>query len=72
MHGMRLYRQGIQLLLADREARREIAGIQGGLDSQPAAGAGRRDGLDDHLVAGQRPAPPVHRDVGKQPVLDLG
>jgi hypothetical protein len=72
VHGVALDRQGIQALGADRDSGRVVAGVQGGLDTQPAAGAGRRDGLDDHLVAGQWPAPPVHGDVGEQPVLDLG
>jgi hypothetical protein len=63
VHGVALKRQGIQALPADRNARRVVAGVQGGLDTQTAAGAGRRDGLDDHLVAGQWPAPPVHGDV---------
>src|SRR5207344_1556951 len=48
-----------------------VAGIQGGLHAQPAAGGGGGDGLDDHLVAGQRSAPPVEGDVGEQPVFDL-
>jgi hypothetical protein len=72
VHGVALERQGIQALPADRDARRVVAGVQGGLDPQTAAGAGRRDGLDDDLVAGQRPARPVHGDVGEQPVFDLG
>jgi hypothetical protein len=69
--GVALDRQGIQALPAGRDARGVLAGVQGGLDAQTAAGAGRRDGLDDHLVAGQWPAPPVDGDVGEQPVLDL-
>jgi hypothetical protein len=42
-----LKRQGIQALLADRDAGRVLAEVQGGLDPQTATGAGRRDGLDD-------------------------
>jgi hypothetical protein len=72
VHGVPLKRQGIQALPADRNARRVVAGVQSGLHTQTAAGAGRRDGLDDHLVAGQWPAPPVHGDVREQPVFDLG
>src|SRR5215218_9394176 len=71
VHRVALKRQGIQALGADRDSRRVVAGVQGSLDTQTAAGAGRRDGLDDHLVAGQWPAPPAHGDVGEQPVLDL-
>jgi hypothetical protein len=71
VHGVTLDRQGGQTFLADRDARRVVAGVHGGLDTQTAAGAGRRNGLDDHLVAGQGPAPPVEGDVGEQPVFDL-
>ena len=70
--GVPFQRQRGHPLLADRDAGRVVAAVQHGLDTQPAAGAGRRDGLDDHLMAGQRPAPPVQGDVGEQPVLDLG
>jgi hypothetical protein len=65
-------RQGSHALLADRNTDRVVAGVQDRIDMQATAGAGRRDRLDDHLVAGQGPAPPVHGDVGEQPVLDLG
>jgi hypothetical protein len=65
-------RQRCHALLADRDAGRVVAAVQGRLDAQSAAGAGRRDGLDDHLVAGQGPAPPVEGDLREQPVLDLG
>jgi hypothetical protein len=52
--GAALDRRGIQALGADRDAGRVLAGVQGGLDPQTAAGAGRRDGLDDPswLVSG--------------------
>jgi hypothetical protein len=46
--------------------------VQHRLDGQPGAGGGRGDGLHHHFVAFQGPAPPVHRDVGEQPVLHLG
>ena len=47
------------------------AGVQFGFHAQPGAGTGRGDGRHDNLVAGQRPAPPVHRDLGEQPVFDF-
>ena len=47
-------------------------GVQGRADGQARLGRGAADELDDHLMAGQRPAPPVKGDVGEQPVLDLG
>src|SRR5260221_8607609 len=65
-------RQARHPLLADRDAGRVVAAVQHGLHPQPAAGPGRCDGLDDHLMAGQRPAPPVEGGGGEQPVLDLG
>jgi hypothetical protein len=55
VHGVPLDRQSVQLLGADRDTGRVVAGIPG-LDARSAAGAGRRDRLDDDLVAGQRPA----------------
>jgi hypothetical protein len=45
--------------------------VQAGLHGQAGAGGGPGDAVDDHVIAGQRPAAPVHRDVGEQPVLDL-
>ena len=71
VRGVPFQRQGCHPLLADRDAGRVVAGVQGRLNPQPAAGPGRRDRLDDHLMAGQRPAPPVQGDVREQPVLDL-
>jgi hypothetical protein len=41
VHGVALKRQGIQALPTDRNARRVLAGVQGGLDTQAAAGAGQ-------------------------------
>src|SRR5713101_5817755 len=40
-------------------------------DHQPGAGGDRADGVDDDVVAGQRPAAPAQGDLGEQPVLDL-
>ena len=40
------------------------AGVELGADGQAGAGGGGGDGVDDDLVAGQRPAAPVHGDVG--------
>jgi hypothetical protein len=47
------------------------AGVEFGADGEPGGGAGGADEVDDDLVAGQRPAPPVQGDLGEQPVLDL-
>ncbi len=66
-----LDRQAPQLGLADRDAQGVAPGVEFGFDPQSAAGLRRRDGVDDDFVAGQRAAPPVHRDVGEESVLDL-
>jgi hypothetical protein len=71
VRGVWFERQGCHPLLADRDAGRVVAVIQGRLDAQPAARPGRRDGLDDHLMAGQGPAPPVESDGREQPVFNL-
>jgi hypothetical protein len=55
VHRVALDRQGIQALRADRDAGRALTGVQGGLDTQTAAGAGRRDGLDDDEAVAQTP-----------------
>jgi hypothetical protein len=60
------------LLVADFGAEGVAADVQGGGDGEPGGGGGRGDGVDDDLVAGQRPAPPGAGDVAEQPVLDLG
>ena len=40
------------------------------VDGQAGAGGGRGDALHHDLVAGQRSAAPVHRDVAEQAMLD--
>ena len=64
--------QARHALLADRDAGWVVAAVQHGLDAQLAAGPGRCDGLEDHLMAGQRLPRQFEGDVGEQPVLDLG
>src|SRR6266704_6846025 len=59
------------LTVADLDALGVLAGVESGGDGQAGTGAGAADQADDDFVAGQRPAAPVHRDVGEQPVLDL-
>src|SRR5260370_8871600 len=63
--------QVLDLLVCDLDAGRVAAGVQLGLYPKPGAGGGGADGLQDHLVALQRAAPPVHRDRPKHPVLDF-
>src|SRR6058998_324080 len=69
---------GARLLIAGRDPARlrAVASQTGGIAlacdlARASAGGGSGDGLHDDLVAGQQLAPPVHRDVGEQPVLDL-
>jgi hypothetical protein len=45
--------------------------IEPTLNSQPRLGRGGRDQLDNDLMRHQRLAPPVLRDKGKEPMLDL-
>ena len=46
--------------------------VEFGMHGQSGAGGGRRDQVDHDLMAGQGLAAPIRRDVGEQPVLDLG
>jgi hypothetical protein len=69
--GVRLDRQQPQLLAGHGDPEGVGAGVEFGMHPQPGAGAGRGDGGHHDLVAGQRSAPPVHGDLGEQPVLDL-
>ena len=63
--------KGFDLLVGDLDALRVLGVVEFGADGESGPGGGRGDGLYDHLVAGQWPAAPVHRDVGEQPVFDL-
>jgi hypothetical protein len=64
-------REGLDLLLGVGDAGGVVAGVELGADGEPGGGAGGTDQVDDDLVAGQRPAPPVEGDLGEQPVFDL-
>jgi hypothetical protein len=55
----------------DFDAVRVVVAIQLGTDFQPDSGSGAGDEIDNHLVAGERPPPPVHRDVTEEAVFDL-
>ena len=59
------------LLVGDLDACGIGRPVEFGVHGQPGVGGGRGDGLDDHFVAGQWSAAPVHRDVGEQSMLDL-
>ena len=62
---------GGDLFLGDFDLGRVDGRVQAGVDLQAGAGGGRADQVDDHLVAGQRPAAPVEADEAEQPVLDF-
>ena len=63
--------EGVDLLLRVSDAGGVGAGVEFGADGQPGRGAGGADQVDDDLVAGQGPAPPVQGDLREQPVFDL-
>ena len=64
--------QVTDLLVADLDSLRVFGVVEFGVHGQPAAGGGRGDQVDRDLVAGQGLTTPVRRDVGEQPVLNLG
>jgi hypothetical protein len=71
VHGMPLQRQSLEALFADRDPDGVVAVVEVGLDPQTGARGRGRDRLNNDLMAGQRPAPPVERDVREQSVLDF-
>ncbi len=50
---------------------RILAGIQLAMHLKSRAGLCRADEPDDGLIVGERSSPPIHRDKGKQAVLNL-
>src|SRR6478609_1758433 len=64
-------RDRIDLGVADLYDGRVGVWVEDGVDGQASVGGGCGDGLDDDLVVGQRPAPPVGGDEREQPVLDF-
>ena len=59
------------LSFADLGALGVGAVIEFGLNSEPGAGAGGCNELDDGLMAFQGAPAPIHRDVAEQPMLDF-
>lgn len=57
--------------VADSDAGGVAVLVEFGVDFPALPGRGGPDEVDDHLVAGQRPATPVHRDMTEEPVLDF-
>jgi hypothetical protein len=71
MEGIRLDADPRQILIGDLDSRRIDIGIQLGLNGQSLLRRRVTDEIDDHLVADQRSASPVLRDMRKHAVLDL-
>src|SRR5260370_27338880 len=66
MPGVAGDREVFHLPVADLDAGRVGGGIELGGHSQPGGRGGGADQVDDRLVAGQGPAPPVPGDLGEQ------
>ena len=66
-----MWADGVHFGLGDLDAAGVGLGVGFGVDGQSGAGRGGADEVDDDLMAGERGASPVHRDVGEQAVLDL-
>ncbi len=72
MEGIWSQVDGGELLVGDLDLLGIVALVEARVDLQALAGRGRRDRVDDDLVADQGPPAPVLADVAEQPVLDLG
>lgn len=57
--------------LGDPPPSRVLAPIRSAGHAQPFRGGGPGNEVHDHFIVAARLAPPVRRDEGKQPVLDL-
>ena len=69
--GFDLRLDGCHLSVGDFDPAWVVVGVGFGVHGEPSSGRGGADDeFDDDVVAGQRPASPVHRDMRKQPVLD--
>jgi hypothetical protein len=68
---VRADRQSGQLFAADRVPHGVASGVQFGCHAQAAASSCGSDAGHHDLVAGQGPAAPIHRDVGKQKAMFL-
>ena len=62
---------GRELRIGDDDAPRVLAAIEFRLDTEVAPTVRRANQADDGGKVDDRRAAPVHRDVRKQPVLDL-
>ena len=61
---------GVELGVGDLGAFRVAPGVAFGVDLEPGACGRRADEVDDDLMAGERPTPPVHGDVAEESMLD--
>ena len=67
--GMEVY--GCQFLIRDLHFRRVILGVQVRPHLQPRLRGRRSDQIDNDLIALQRAAPPILRNLREQAVFDL-
>src|SRR6266508_34274 len=63
-------REGVDVFAGVFDAGGVLAGVKDTVDGQAGSGGGVADQVDDDLVRLQRPAAPVHGDLGEQSVLD--
>src|SRR5947209_5831691 len=68
---MRVQVYSRQLLVFDLHLGGITRRVQVGPDTQPLLRSGRPDQINDDLVTDQGPTPPIHRDVRRQPMLNL-
>lgn len=63
--------QLLHFLGRDGNACEVVASIEACLHGKPRVGGGRGNEFNHGAVIGERASPPVHRDIGEQPMFDL-
>lgn len=71
MEAVPLKAHGRHLRVGDSDAGGIVPAVEFSTDVQAGAAVGRTDETDDRRQIDERRAPPVHRDVREQAVLDL-
>src|ERR1039458_8682629 len=62
-------RQPLDVFFDVFDAGRVVAGVHDAVDGEPGVGCGAAYQVDDDLVCSEGSSPPVHGDLGEQPVL---